>query len=401
MCHESAFHHNRVRRRMCQQPVPARLRKVQQTLKLNGFGKAFGATVSAAAIVAFSISACGSDNNAGTSSPTNGAKAECGGKNSLIAEGSTAQQNAIGEFNKAWGQACSGKNLSYNPTGSSAGVQQFIAKQVDFAGSDSPLAKDEVDPATQRCNGNPAWNLPLVFGPVALAYNVSGVDKLVLNADVIAKIFTGAIATWNDPAIAALNSVVSLPDTKITPIYRSDSSGTTDNFQQYLTTAAPESWTKGAGKKFQGGAGEGAPKSARVVQAVQTIRGSIGYVEKGFATQANLPFAQINNGSGPVALTDDSAAKAIAGAKFAGEGKDLVLDLNSLYGAKEAGAYPLVLATYEIVCSKGYDAQTAAAVKSFLKVSASQGQSGLPSAGYVPLPDSFKQRLLQSVDAIQ
>jgi len=111
--------------------------------------------------------------------------------------------------------------------------------------------------------------------------------------------------------------------------------------------------------------------------------------------------AQIDNGSGAVALTDESAGKAIAGAKFASEGKDLALDLNSLYGTKEPGAYPLVLATYEIVCSKGYDADTAAAVKSFLKVSANQGQSRLSAAGYIPLPDTFKQRLLQSVDAIQ
>ena len=376
-------------------------RKVQPTVKLNGFGKAMSATASAAVMVTLFASACGSDNNASTSSPTNGASAECGGKNSLTAEGSTAQQNAIAEFNKVWGQACPGKNLSYNPTGSGAGVQQFIAKQVDIAGSDSPLAKDQVDPASQRCSGNPAWNLPLVFGPVALAYNVAGVDKLVLNADVIAKIFTGAVTTWNDPAIAALNSGVSLPDTKITPVYRNDSSGTTDNFQKYLATAAPQSWTKGAGKEFQGGAGEGAQKSAGVVQAVQATAGAIGYVEKGFVSQANLSMAQIDNGSGAVALTDESAGKAIAGAKFASEGKDLALDLNSLYGTKEPGAYPLVLATYEIVCSKGYDADTAAAVKSFLKVSANQGQSRLSAAGYIPLPDTFKQRLLQSVDAIQ
>jgi phosphate transport system substrate-binding protein len=124
-----------------------------------------------------------------------------------------------------------------------------------------------------------------VFGPVALGYNLPGVDKLVLNGDLLAKIFTGAISTWNDPAIAALNSGASLPDTKITPIYRSDSSGTTDNFQKYLGVAAPQTWTKGAGKEFQGGAGEGAQKSAGVVQAVQATPGAIGYVEKGLPTR--------------------------------------------------------------------------------------------------------------------
>jgi phosphate transport system substrate-binding protein len=376
-------------------------------VNLNSFGKAFFATVSATAITGLTLTACGSDNNAASSSSSTGASgsssasADCGGKNALTAEGSTAQQNAIAVFNQVWGQKCPGKNLSYNPTGSGAGVTQFIAGQVDFAGSDSALNKDQVDPAAKRCAGNPAWNLPLVFGPVALGYNLPGVDKLVVNADVLAKIFTGAVTNWNDPAIAALNSGVSLPDQKITPIYRSDSSGTTDNFQKYLGAAAPQTWTKGAGKEFQGGAGEGAQKTAGVVQAVQATPGSIGYVEKGFADQAKLTVAQIDNGGGPVALTDDTAKAAIDSAKISGAGTDLVLDLNALYSTKAAGAYPLMLATYEIVCSKGYSADTAAAVKSFLTVAANDGQAGLAAAGYVPLPDAFKQRLLTSVDAIQ
>ncbi|BBY57809.1 phosphate ABC transporter substrate-binding protein PstS [Mycolicibacterium sarraceniae] len=374
-------------------------------MNLNRFGKAFFVTVSATAITGLTLTACGSDNNSGSSSTnasgSSSAATDCGGKNALTAEGSTAQQNAIAVFNQVWGQKCPGKNLSYNPTGSGAGVTQFIAGQVDFAGSDSALSKDQTDPAAKRCGGNPAWNLPLVFGPVALGYNLPGVDNLVVNADVLAKIFTGAITNWNDPAIAALNSGASLPDQKITPIYRSDSSGTTDNFQKYLGAAAPQTWTKGAGKEFQGGAGEGAQKTAGVVQAVQATPGAIGYVEKGFADQAKLTVAQIDNGGGPVALTDDTTKAAIDSAKISGTGNDLVLDLNALYSTKAAGAYPLMLATYEIVCSKGYPADTSAAVRSFLTVAANDGQAGLPAAGYVPLPDSFKQRLLTAVKAIQ
>ena len=137
-----------------------------------------------------------------------------------------------------------------------------------------------------------------------------------------------------------------------------------------------------------------------MVQAVQATPGAIGYVEKGFATQAGVPMAQIDTGSGAVELTDDSAGKAIEGAKFAADGNDLILDLNSIYGTTAPGAYPLVLATYEIVCSKGYDTDTAAAVKSFLTVSANDGQGGLSAAGYIPLPDAFKQRLLTAVGAI-
>jgi phosphate transport system substrate-binding protein len=374
-------------------------------VKLNSIGKAFGTTLSVAALTALTLSGCGSDNNAGTTtssgaSGTASSSADCGGKNSLTAEGSTAQQNAVAEFNKVWGQVCSGKTLSYNPTGSGAGVDQFLAKQVDFAGSDSALKDDQVAKASERCGGNPAWNLPLVFGPVAMAFNVDGVDKLVVNADVLAKIFSGQIKKWNDPAIAALNSGATLPDADIKPIYRSDSSGTTDNFQKYLAAAAPEAWTKGAGKEFQGGAGEGAQKSSGVVQAIQATPGAIGYVEKGFAQQAGLKMAQIDSGGGAVELTDESTQKAVDTAKFKSEGQDLVLDLDALYASKEAGVYPLMLATYEIVCSKGYDPDTAAAVKSFLTVAANQGQANLSAAGYVPLPDAFKERLLKSVDAI-
>jgi phosphate transport system substrate-binding protein len=380
-------------------------------VKLNSIGKALGTTLSATAIAALTLTACGSDKNASSSSSsasgsgtsasgTASAKADCGGKNSLTAEGSTAQQNAIAEFNKVWGQVCSGKTLAYNPTGSGAGVDQFIAKQVDFAGSDSALKDDQVQKAAARCGGNPAWNLPMVFGPVAMAYNIDGVDKLVVNADVLAKIFQGQITKWNDPAIAALNSGTNLPDADIKPVYRSDSSGTTDNFQKYLAAAAPQSWTKGAGKEFQGGAGEGAQKSSGVVQAIQATPGSIGYVEKSPAAAAGLKNAQIDSGAGAVALTDDATKQAVAAAKFKAEGMDLTLDLNALYASKAAGVYPLMLATYEIVCSKGYDADTAAAAKSFLTVSANQGQANLSTAGYVPLPDSFKERLLKSVDAI-
>jgi phosphate transport system substrate-binding protein len=379
-------------------------------VKLNRIGKTLGTTLSATAIAALTLTACGSDNNASTSSSSAGSAspaagtaasaADCAGKNSVTAEGSTAQQNAIAEFNKVWGQTCSGKTLAYNPTGSGAGVDQFIAKQVDFAGSDSALSADQGPKAADRCGGNPAWNLPLVFGPVAMAYNVEGVDKLVVNADVLAKIFQGQITKWNDPAIAALNSGATLPDADIKPVYRSDSSGTTDNFQKYLAAAAPQSWTKGAGKEFQGGAGEGAQKSSGVVQAIQATPGSIGYVEKSPAAAAGLKNAEIDSGAGAVALTDDSTKAAVAAAKVKGDGMDLTLDLNALYASKEAGSYPLMLATYEIVCSKGYDADTAAAVKSFLTVSANQGQANLSAAGYVPLPDSFKERLLKSVDAI-
>jgi len=370
-------------------------------VKLDGPGRALVAALSTTAVGCSLLTGCGSDSNLTGVSPAPTGPVNCGGKSDLTAEGSTAQQNAIALFNEEWALLCPGKDLAYNPTGSGAGREQFIASHVDFAGSDSPLSHDQIDPAAKRCNENPAWHLPMVFGPVALAYHLDGVNSLAVNADVLAKVFSGGITDWNDPAIAALNPGVALPDTKISPIYRSDSSGTTDNFQKYLAAAAPKSWTRGTGSEFQGGVGEGAQKSAGVVQAVQSTPGAIGYVEKGFADQSGLPYARINTGSGAVALTDDAARNTIDNAAFAGTGNDLKLDLKSIYSTKETGAYPLVLATYEIVCSKGYDAATSAAVRSFLTVSANNGQSGLSAAGYVSLPDKLKHRLLAAINAIQ
>ncbi len=358
-------------------------------------------TALVAAVIASGLATgCGSDNNlhglAAPSHPVN-----CDGKQDLTAEGSTAQQNAIALFNVDWAQLCPGKQLAYNPTGSGAGREQFIARHVDFAGSDSPLSRDQIEPAAARCNGNPAWHLPLVFGPIAIVFNLDGVKQLVVNADVLAKIFSGSITDWDDAAIAKLNPGASLPRTKISPIYRSDSSGTTDNFQKYLGAAAPNSWTRGAGSEFQGGVGEGAQKSAGIIQAVHSAPGAIGYVEKGFADQGGMPYAQLNDGAGAVTLTDDSARKAIDGATFARAGDDLELNLKSIYRTREAGAYPLVMATYEIVCSKGYDPATSAAIRSLLTVAADNAQGGLSSAGYIPLPDKFKKRLLTAINAIQ
>jgi phosphate transport system substrate-binding protein len=351
------------------------------------------------------LTACGSDDNRGAStaavSGVSAGTVPCGGKNALTAEGSTAQENAIASFNRMWGQSCPGKNLSYSPTGSGAGRAQFVAGHVDFAGSEAPLTADQIAPAAKRCNGNPAWDLPLVFGPIALVYNLPGVQTLVLNSDVLAKIFSGVITKWSNPILAALNPGITLPDTRITPIYRTDSSGTTDNLQRYLTADAPQSWTKGIGTEFQGGFGEGVLKSAGVVQAVHATPGAIGYVEKGLADQAHLSFAQIDTGSGGVPLTDDTARNGANLANFVASGNDLVLDMNAMYGSQDANVYPLVMATYELVCSAGYDPGTVAALKSFLSVATYSGQTDVSSAGYVPLPDKVKGRLVSAINAMR
>lgn len=374
-------------------------------MKLNPRGRVFCRALIAATASALLLSACGSNPGAAPSAPSGGGgqaapAGNCSGKSTVTGEGSSAQNNAMAVFIQAYQQACDGFNVAYNPTGSGAGVKQFSAGLVDFGGSDSYLQPTEEGPAAARCAGNPAWNLPLVFGPVAVAYKLSGVDSLVLDAPTIAKIFNGGIKTWNDPAIAAKNPGAQLPATPISVLFRSDDSGTTDNFQNYLKIASKGAWTQGAGKKFAGGVGEGRQGSAGVAQGVSQGDGAITYAEYSYARDNNLSMVKIDNGSGPVELNPTTTAAAVANAQFLGEGQDLKLNISSIFGASQPGVYPIVLATYEIVCSKGYAPDVASALKKFLTVALSDGQGKLADAGYVQLPDAFKSKVLVSVQDI-
>ena len=374
--------------------------------------KRHGAALGLVAAGALLLSACGSDNSntpsgssSGTASAANTVKIDCGGKKTLKVSGSTAQTNAMTRFVAQYNTDCDGQDLNYTGNGSGAGIKDFTGKQTDFAGSDSALnaSKGEVDAAKTRCDGNEAWNLPTVFGPIAITYNVPNASSLVLNGEVAAKIFSGAITNWNDPAIAALNGGKALADQKIVVIFRNDESGTTDNFQQYLTAASNGAWTKGAGKVFAGGVGEGAKGNDGTSQALKNTPGGITYNEWSFAQAQKLNIAKIQNlgGGDAVELTGDSAAKALDGVKFKKDGSnDLALDLSSLHGTKTQGAYPIMLATYEIVCSKYTDADTGKAVRAFLTSAVTNGQKGLDANGYVPLPKTFQDKLLTSIKAI-
>jgi phosphate transport system substrate-binding protein len=347
------------------------------------------------------LAGCGSDNNASGPSSTTLAQVSCGGKKTLKASGSTAQANAMTRFVKAFEQACPGQTLNYTANGSGAGISEFNGNQTDFGGSDSPLKKDEYAAAQQRC-GSPAWNLPVVFGPIAVTFNLNTVNSVNLNGPTLAKIFNGTITTWNDPAIQELNKGFTMPGETIHVVFRSDESGTTDNFQRYLDAASDGAWGKGTGKAFKGGVGEGARGNDGTSAAVKNTEGAITYNEWSFAQAQHLNMAKIVTSAGPdaVGISTDSVGKTIAGASITGQGNDLVLDTVSFYKPTQAGAYPIVLATYEIVCSKYPDAQIGTAVKAFLQSTISAGQNGLGDNGYIPIPDSFKTRLSTAVNAI-
>ena len=364
------------------------------------------------ALGTLSLAACGSDpvaagnaapNDSGSASaPAGGLECPAG---SLNAEGSSAQGNAISEVIAGYNAECGGgATIEYNPTGSGAGIKSFYNGLVDFAGSDSALKTEEKDgvvesaKAEERCGGNPAWNLPMVVGPIAFAYNVEGVDKLVTNAEVLAEIFNGSITNWNDPKIAALNEGATLPDAKITVFFRSDESGTTENATKYLSEAGNGAWKDEPAKAWTG-AGEGKNKSSGVAEGVTSTANSISYMEWSYAKDNDLQIAQLDSGSGPVELTGESVGKALAEATPTGKGNDLGLELK--YTDNAEGAYPALLVTYEIVCSKGLAADKTAILKDFLGYFASDPtQQGLEELGYAPVPAELLTKVKGAVDAI-
>lgn len=340
---------------------------------------------------ALALAACGSDNNNGVAAAPATAAKDCA-KVTVDAAGSSAQKNAVEAWSNGYKAACADATLNYNPAGSGAGIQAFTAGQVAFAGSDSALKPEEVEPVKTRCKGNNAVNLPMVIGPVGVVYNVKGVDGLQMSSKTLAEVFSGKIKTWNDPAIAAENAGAKLPSTAIKPVYRADESGTTDNFTNFLNKTAPDVWTNEHAKTWPIDGGVGQKGSDGVAAAVKETAGSITYVELSFAESLGLKKAKVANGADEfVELTPESASKAIAGAKTTGTDTDIQLEID--YATKEAGAYPIVLATYEIVCTAG-NGEKAALIKSFLSYTASSaGQTELTKLGYAPLPEELRVKV--------
>jgi len=357
-----------------------------------------------ALISALALAACGSDNNnnsSGSTGTATGASSISCASGTINASGSTAQANAMTQWTKDFQTACSSATINYNAVGSGQGITDFTNGQTAFAGSDSALdpAKGEVDKANARCTGGQAVNLPMVPGPIAVAYNLSGVTSLTMTPQVLSKIFSGKITKWNDPAIVAINSGVTLPSATIATVHRSDSSGTTDNFTKYLTAAAGSAWTYDHDKQWKAPGGQGAKGSDGVSLAVKQTPNSLAYVELSFAQQSQLSVAKIDNGGGPVELTTDAVGKAISAATVTGTGDDLTLSLD--YATKNPGAYPIVLVTYEITCISGLPADQAGLTKAFLTyTSSTEGQSKLSELGYAPLPPEIQQKVAASVAKI-
>lgn len=303
----------------------------------------------------------------------------------------------MSEWTKHFQQACSGASINYGGGGSGKGVTDFAAGTTDFAGSDFALTANQKAAADQRCGpGNQAVDLPMVPGPIALGYNLPGVSNLNLSASTLAKIFSGKITQWDDPAIKAENPGVPLPSLGIQTFHRSDGSGTTFNFTNYLQHDAAADWTFGHDKTWKAPGGQGSNGTQGIAQGVKTTPGGIGYMELSFATQSNIPYAKIGNAQGKfVELTTPNVVNFLSKATIAGAGADLALNFD--YANPDPNAYPAVLVTYEIACEKGNKPDKVALTKSFLNYLAGGGQDILEQNDYVKLPDNIKTKVQTAI----
>ncbi|MBQ0847572.1 phosphate ABC transporter substrate-binding protein PstS [Streptomyces sp. NPDC057621] len=353
---------------------------------------------------ALALTACGSDDTGSSSDGGSTAAANSSikcddAKGQLLANGSSAQKNAIDAWVKQFVTACKDVQINYKSEGSGAGVTAFTQGQVAFAGSDSALKPEEVTASKEVCKDGQGIDLPMVGGPIAVGYNVPGAEGLVLDAETLAKIFDSKITNWNDAAIKKLNPDAKLPDLKIQAFHRSDESGTTDNFTKYLIAAAPDQWKYEGGKAWQAKGGQSASGSSGVAQQVKQTSGAISYMELSYAKDG-IAAAKLDTGaSAPVEATVENATTAIADAKIVGTGKDLALELNR--ATKADNAYPITLVTYEIVCDKGNKADTLAATKAFLTYIASEdGQKILAENDYAPIPEEIIAKVRTTVASL-
>ncbi|MFJ9417491.1 phosphate ABC transporter substrate-binding protein PstS [Streptomyces sp. NPDC101227] len=364
----------------------------------------------AAVCGALALTACGS--SGGSSGPAGGSSTvaapstgaggiACGKPATLSASGSTAQQYAMKYWIKNYTRACAETKISYAGNGSGAGQDDFLAGRTAFAGSDSPLTADQVDRSGKVCaGGGRAIHLPMVGGPIAVGFHLPGIDRLVLDAPTLAKIFNAGIAKWNDPAIAALNKGVKLPATPIQVFHRSDSSGTTDNFTAYLGAAGQGAWPYPHGKTWAAKGGHAVKGSADLANQVQRTVGAIGYFELPYAVSRMIRTVSVDTGApAPVDANVIAASHAISGAETTDNGNDVLLRLD--YGTKEPGAYPIDVVTYEIVCDKGNKPATWPATKAFLTYMAGQkGQENLTFQGYATLPAKVLTKVRDEIGSL-
>ncbi len=348
--------------------------------------------------VALGLSACGAGNE--DNGDTGGGDNASDLSGTLNGAGASSQESAVQAWRAGFQTANPDVTVNYDPAGSGAGREQFIAGGVAFAGSDAFLEGDELTAAQERCNDGEIVEVPVYVSPIAIIFNLEGVDELNLTPDALGGIFAGDITSWNDPAIADANEGVELPDTAITPVHRGDASGTTENFTEYLDAVAGDAWGQGVVEEWPIEGGEAANQTSGVVQAVQNGEGTIGYAD---ASQAGeLSTAAVQVGEEFVNYSPEAAAAVIDASERVADRGDADLAVEIDRTIDEPGVYPIVLVSYAIACQTYADAAEADLVKAYLSyvVSADGQQASAEGAGSAPLSEEFSQEATTAIETI-
>jgi phosphate transport system substrate-binding protein len=360
------------------------------------------AVLVAAVTLVIGVAACGSSDDETASGSGSGSGSVSG---EIAGAGSSAQQAAQEAWIAEFENENSGVTISYDPVGSGGGREQFIAGGTAYAGSDAALSTEEgeLEKAEKRCKGGQLIEIPDYISPIAVIYNLPGVEDLQLDPETLAKIFNQEITSWNDKAIAADNPGAELPDTRITPVNRSDESGTTENFTEYLSEVVPSVWSYEVSGDWPVKGGEAASGTSGVVEAVAAGEGAIGYAD---ASQAGeLGVAKIKVGSEYAEPTPEAAAKVLEESPLDKElspGKYTIaykLDRKT----EAEGTYPIVLTSYLIACTKYDSAEEASAVKAYLEyVVSPEGQElAAEQAGSAPLSSALTSKVTPAIEAIE
>lgn len=346
------------------------------------------------ALAALTVAGCGTDDNSARlstgrrpSAPVAGA----GDRATLSGAGATFPATLVQEWIKQYGPLAPGVTINYQPIGSGAGIQQLTSRTVDFAGSDVPLKASEVE-ATGGAGA--VVQVPWTAGGVAVEYNLAGVADLRLTPQAVTGIFAGRITRWNDPAIKAENPDAPLPGSAIQVVHRSDGSGTTAVFTDYLKAVAPDVWTFPPGKDWPADTpGTGAKGSDGVTAAVKQSAGAIGYAEPSYPKQAGLGIATVRNESGRfVAPQAKAVSAALAAATVKADGS---LALN--YKAPDPEAYPISSASYLMFYGAGGDPARDTALRHFAGWALTDGQALAEGLDYAPLPEPVQVAALRAV----
>jgi phosphate transport system substrate-binding protein len=360
--------------------------------------KRFGAPAVIATAAVLALSSCAS--NEGNAAPEESTSSLSG---NLVGAGASSQDAAQQAWIAGFQTANPEVTIDYDPSGSGAGRETFLEGASAFAGSDRAFKDEELaEGGFAACApDSDLVELPLYISPIAVIFNLDGVDSLNLDAATIAGIFSGTITTWNDPAIAGQNEGVELPATAITPVHRSDDSGTTENFTEYLGAVAPDVWTWEADGVWPIEAGEAAQGTSGLVDAVTNGTGTIGYADASRAGDLGTVAVQV--GSDYVEYSPEAAA-AIVDASPLAEGRattDLAIDIDRT--TEEAGVYPIVLVSYLIGCAEYAEADNVELVKSYFSYIASEeGQeAGAEAAGSAPISEALREQVTAAIDAIK